>query len=130
MLWKNLALPILRSYKLEGHLSGEKQCPEKYISVAVSEGNTSSAVEAGASSSEAVVSGATSSTSKTTINPEYESWMAVDQLLLGWLYNSMTPEVATQVMGFENSQDLWAAVQELFGVQSRAKENYLRQVFQ
>lgn len=33
-------------------------------------------------------------------NPTYESWMVVDQLLLGWLYNSMSPEIATQVMGY------------------------------
>lgn len=42
----------------------------------------------------------------------------------------MTPEVATQVMGYENVQDLWAAIQDLFGVQSRAEEDYLRQIFQ
>ncbi|XP_022148963.1 uncharacterized protein LOC111017501 [Momordica charantia] len=64
------------------------------------------------------------------INPLYESWVTTDQLLLGWLYNSMTPEVATQVMGYENACDLWAAIQELFGVQSQAEEDYLRQVFQ
>lgn len=55
--------------------------------------------------------------------------MATDQLLLGWLYNSMIPEVAIQVMGYENAKDLWSAVQELFGIQSRAEEDYLRQVF-
>lgn len=42
----------------------------------------------------------------------------------------MTPEVATQVMGYDNAKDLWAAIQELFGVQSRAEEDYLRQTFQ
>lgn len=42
----------------------------------------------------------------------------------------MTPKVATQVMGFDNAKDLWAAIQDLLGVQSKAKEDYLRQVFQ
>lgn len=41
----------------------------------------------------------------------------------------MTYEVATQVMGYENAKDLWAAIQELFGVQSRAEEDYLHHVF-
>lgn len=51
------------------------------------------------------------------INPQYESWLTIDQLLLNWLYNSMTPEIAIQVMGHENAKDLWATIQELFEVQ-------------
>lgn len=42
----------------------------------------------------------------------------------------MTPEVATQVMGHETAKGLWGALQELFSVQSRVEEDYLRQIFQ
>lgn len=42
----------------------------------------------------------------------------------------MTSEIATQVMGFDNAKDLWEVVQNLFGIQSRAREDYLRQMFQ
>lgn len=42
----------------------------------------------------------------------------------------MTAEVATQVMGHETAADLWTSVQNLFGMQSQAEEDYLRQVFQ
>ncbi|XP_038905164.1 uncharacterized protein LOC120091275 isoform X4 [Benincasa hispida] len=75
-------------------------------------------------------SGASSSLTALEVNPQYESWMAVDQLLLGWLYNSMTPEVAIQVMGCECAKDLWTSIPQLFGVQSRVEEDYLRHVFQ
>lgn len=112
LLWKNLALPILRNYKLFDYLTGAKKCPSKHLT----EANASSSTK--------------EETNDRLINPSYESWVAVDQLLLGWLYNSMTSDVATQVMGFQTSKDLWEVVQNLFGVQSRAEENYLKQVFQ
>lgn len=32
-------------------------------------------------------------------NPENGRWVTIDKLLVGWLYNSMTPKIATQVMG-------------------------------
>lgn len=56
--------------------------------------------------------------------------IATNQLLLGWLYNSTTPKVATQNMSHETAKGLWGALQELFSVQFRAEEDYLRQVFQ
>lgn len=84
----------------------------------------------GASSSQFVADDAISSSVERSLNPQYEAWIAVDQLLLGWLYNSMAPDVVVQLMGFENVKELWEAIEELFGVQSRAEEDYLRQVFQ
>lgn len=42
----------------------------------------------------------------------------------------MTTEVATQVMGYDSANDLWDAISDVFGIQSRAEEDYLRQVFQ
>lgn len=42
----------------------------------------------------------------------------------------MISEVAVQLIGFESVKELWEAIQELFGVQSRAEEDYLRQIFQ
>lgn len=79
LLWKNLALPILRSYKLEGHFIGSKSCPLKRIPQP-NEGAT-----AGAEDSGTEVNEASSSTTETVMNPQYEAWVVVDQLLLGWL---------------------------------------------
>lgn len=31
LLWRNLALPVLKSYGIKGHLTGETQCQEKSI---------------------------------------------------------------------------------------------------
>lgn len=65
LLWQNLAWLILRSYRIEGYLIGEKGCLSKFISTDLSE----------------------KSAEKQLLNPEYETWMAVDQL-----YSSMSPE--------------------------------------
>ncbi|MDV3187722.1 MAG: hypothetical protein Q8836_02390 [Sweet potato little leaf phytoplasma] len=110
---------------------GTKSCPSVYVSQPAI-GITTTAE---GSSSEIPASGASGDSSFTTptvatINPLYEAWVTTDQLLLGWLYNSMTSEVATQVMGYENAKDLWDAIQSLFGIQSRAEEDFLRQTFQ
>lgn len=42
----------------------------------------------------------------------------------------MTPEVATQVTGFDSAKEFWDTIKDLFGIQSRAEEDYLRKVFQ
>ena len=59
----------------------------------------------------------------------FEQWISVDLLLLGGLYNSMTLEVVIQLMGFTNANDMWEVTQDLFRVQSRAEEDFLRQTF-
>ncbi|XP_038887015.1 uncharacterized protein LOC120077182 [Benincasa hispida] len=123
MLWKTLALPILRGYKLERHLSGTKICSPMFTV------STIPSIETGDFGSQAS-GGASSATGERTFNPLYEVWVTADQLLLGWPYNSMTPEVAVQLMGHESAKSLWDAIHSLFGVQSRAEKDYLRQVFQ
>ncbi|KAA0067279.1 uncharacterized protein E6C27_scaffold418G001000 [Cucumis melo var. makuwa] len=125
LLWKTLALPILKSYKLNSHLFGESPCLPKIIML-TTQPNESIVENAGEPSQET----SSSSTAVVTVNPKYERWITTDLLLLGWLYNSMTPEVTIQLMGFTNAKDLWEATQDLFGIQSRAKEDFLHQTFQ
>ncbi|KAA0036141.1 retrotransposon protein, putative, Ty1-copia subclass [Cucumis melo var. makuwa] len=64
------------------------------------------------------------------VNSKFDQWVTSDLLLLGWIYNSMTAEVAFQLMGFNIAKDLWEAIQDLFGVQSRVEEDFLRHGFQ
>lgn len=63
-------------------------------------------------------------------NLEYDIWLVADQLLVGWLYNSMMPEVTAQVMGYDEAKLLWDAIQEYFGIQSRSQEDYYRHMMQ
>ena len=62
-----MILPVIQGNKLEGHISGDNVCPPQFISKGAEK----------------------------KLNSEYEEWMTIDQLLLSWLYNSMTPEITT-----------------------------------
>ncbi|KAL5546518.1 hypothetical protein UlMin_006205 [Ulmus minor] len=92
LLWQNMLLPILRGYNLEGLILGTMPCPSATTTV-VSTGGTTT----------------------TLPNPEYELWMSKDQLVLGWLYNSIQPKVASRVMGHKTSMSLWEAIKNYFG---------------
>lgn len=109
LLWQNIVILILKSYKLEGHLPGKTHAPEHTIIIPPSEDEPDSLK---------------------IPNPEHDLWLAADQLLVGWLYNSMTPEIATQVMGHDEAKPLWDSIQEYFGIQSRSQEDYNRLILQ
>jgi hypothetical protein len=63
-------------------------------------------------------------------NPKYGQWIVNDNLLRGWLYGSMTPEVAREVIGCTTSADLWQALGILYGAHSKAKVDETRTLIQ
>ncbi|MCI16097.1 glutamate receptor 3.6, partial [Trifolium medium] len=87
-LWKSMVLPIIRGARLDGYMLGKKECPEEFIIAA---------------------------DSSKKFNPEFEDWQAYDQQLLGWLRNSMTIGIATQLLHCETSKQLWEEAQSLAG---------------
>ncbi|KAF4376042.1 hypothetical protein G4B88_029406 [Cannabis sativa] len=89
---------IVRGHRLDGYLKGTKVKPIEFLPTDSSTGEES-----------------------VTVNPEFEIWIVNDQLLLGWLYGSMTESIATEVMGCESSSSLWQALETLFGAHSRVK---------
>lgn len=109
LIWQNVVLPFLKSYKLEGHLTGKCPAPEMSIVIPPSEEEPKSLL---------------------IPNPEYDIWLTADQLLVGWLYNSMTAKIAAQVIGHDEAKLLWDSIQEYYGVQSRSQEDYYRQMLQ
>lgn len=54
----------------------------------------------------------------------------MDQLLLGWLYNIMSSDIASQVLGCKSLQELWNAVKNLLGTQSRSKITFYKSELQ
>ena len=46
--------------------------------------------------------------------------MVQDQILLGWLYDSIEVDIAAKVMGSETSKGLWDAVRDLFRVKNKS----------
>ncbi|GAU35703.1 hypothetical protein TSUD_258780 [Trifolium subterraneum] len=101
-LWKSLVLPLIRGCKYDGYMLGTKQCPNQFL---------------------------TSTDNTNKINPDFEDWQANDQALLGWLMNSMTVDIATQVLHCETSKQLWDEAQSLAGAHTRSKIIYLKSEF-
>jgi uncharacterized membrane protein YgcG len=54
-------------------------------------------------------------------NLEYTRWLALDQQVLSYLLSTMTRDVMLQVATATTAAELWAAVEEIFSSQSRAR---------
>uniref|UniRef100_A0A803R2Q2 Retrotransposon Copia-like N-terminal domain-containing protein n=1 Tax=Cannabis sativa TaxID=3483 RepID=A0A803R2Q2_CANSA len=105
-LWKTMVNTIIRGHRLDGFINGNRPAPPEFI-------------RTGEPNVDAPGSGM-------DINPEYETWLVHDQLLMGWLYGSMTEAIASEVMGCQSALALWNALEELYGAHSRANMDELR----
>lgn len=59
-------------------------------------------------------------------NPAYSTWIAQDQQVLAYLFNSISKEVLGQVATLESTAEVWAAIETMFSAQSRARVTNLR----
>ncbi|KAF4392580.1 hypothetical protein G4B88_015223 [Cannabis sativa] len=82
---------VIRGHHLDGFINGSRPCPTEFITTP-----TATEGESGVD---------------LTINPEYEHWIVSDQLLMGWLYSSMTEGIATEVMGCDTAAALWKSLE-------------------
>lgn len=69
LLWQSIVIPILKSYKREGHMSRKTPTLEMSIILPPSNDELEGLLMP---------------------NPKYDIWIAADQLLVGRLYSSMT----------------------------------------
>lgn len=77
---------VIRGHLLDVFVNGTRTCPPESISAqTTTEGEPGFGV---------------------TVNPDFEQWIVGDQLLMGWLYSSMTEGIATEVMGCESAATL------------------------
>lgn len=88
-----MILPVIKGNKLEGLIDGSKPCPAKFIQIENGE----------------------------ALNDKYEEWQVSDQILLGWLYSTVTTKIATQLIDCKSSQELWSQIQELVGANTKSK---------
>lgn len=65
LLWESSILPIIRGHKLERFILGSKPYPQQFLS----------------------------ENAEIKLNLALEEWISKDQLLLGWIYNTLTPEI-------------------------------------
>lgn len=104
-LWRTVVSSIVRGHRLEGYLTGTTVKPQEMVSDLVTDGQSSLGFQ---------------------VNLAFEQWVVNDQLLMGWLYGSMTESIAMEVMGCTSSAELWGALESLFGAHSKAKMDEYR----
>ena len=94
LLWHSLVLSALRGHRMDGFISGAKPAPPEYI---------------------------TDSNNNRVVNPDFEEWLAADQIVYSWLLSTMTPEVASDFLHCINSAQIYKAVTELMNATSRSR---------
>lgn len=100
-LWLAQILPTLKGRKLLGYVDGTSRCPPCF-----------KVNEAGQLTDE--------------INPAYDVWMAQDQMVLGWINNSLTPAVLATVARSTTSFTTWSSLAKRFASQSQNRILQLR----
>jgi hypothetical protein len=92
MLWKAQVISILRGHGLLGYVTNDISCPELTI---------------------IGVDGTLQST------PAAATWMRIDQLILGWINNSLSDGPLSQVINNESCHDAWIVLKTLYGSHTR-----------
>ncbi|KAK2989712.1 hypothetical protein RJ640_030205 [Escallonia rubra] len=97
LAWKTQLLPILNYQNLHGHIDGASSPPPKTV---------------------------VSPTAENLLfpNPEFEAWFKKDQLLLSWLFSSLTEEIFPYIIGLSTSQEVWTALAHSFGSVSQNRQ--------
>lgn len=97
-------MPAIRGAMLTGYLDGSVPVPEETLTVTNMEKKTT----------------------ETMTNPAYVQWISQDQQVLGYLLNSLSKEILTQVATKTTAAGVWRAIQDMFSSQSRARVTNLR----
>ncbi|KAK1647646.1 hypothetical protein QYE76_065451 [Lolium multiflorum] len=103
--WRAQILPPIRGARLFGLLDGSDAAPPELLPLENPEKDQPS---------------------KTAPNPAYDSWISRDQLVLGYLLQSIGPEVLPHVQRIETAAGVWRAVEEMFASQCQTKVTNLR----
>lgn len=65
-------------------------------------------------------------TKEVHVNPAYSAWLAQDQQVLAFLFNSVSKDVLGQVATLESAAEVWTALEAMFSAQSHARVTNLR----
>ncbi|KAJ1701542.1 hypothetical protein LUZ63_001321 [Rhynchospora breviuscula] len=94
LLWRSQIVPVLRGHGLMSYI--ERTDPPPAATMSNGDGVISS-------------------------NPEFLHWQQQDQLILAWMFSSMTQPMLAQVVNCQTAMDLWNTLSQIHGSQSMAK---------
>ncbi|KAK1604128.1 hypothetical protein QYE76_027801 [Lolium multiflorum] len=105
--WRAQVLPPIRGARLFGLLDGSDAAPPENLEVPPADKDADQ-------------------TPKKVNNPAYDSWISRDQIVLGYLLQSIGPEVLPHVQRIETAAGVWQAVEEMFASSCQTKVTNLR----
>jgi Reverse transcriptase (RNA-dependent DNA polymerase)/gag-polypeptide of LTR copia-type/GAG-pre-integrase domain len=95
LLWKSQVLPVLKGHGLAGFLDGSRSAPSE----------------------------TTTNTAGTLVpNPEFEAWQQQDQLILAWIFSSISPSILSQIVRCQTTAAVWSTLTQIYSSQSMAKK--------
>jgi hypothetical protein len=94
LLWESQVLPPLRGNRLLRYVEGKEVPPPKYIT----------GEKDGKATSEP--------------NPAYDAWVAMDQHILSFLVNTLSPDILVTTIGMETAAEVWGVIKAMFASQS------------
>ena len=106
-MWHAQILPPIRGARLVGLLDGSDAAPPETLSKDSDDKGPDKAY-------------------KETPNPDYDAWISRDQIVLGYLLQSLSHEVLPHVHRIEHAAGVWQAIEEMFASQCQAKVTNLR----
>ncbi|XP_048600004.1 uncharacterized protein LOC106352005 [Brassica napus] len=106
LLWKTQMESLLRSQKLLGFATGQILPPPEQVTTVVN------------------------NVPVQTPNPRFEEWTCTDQLVISWIYGTLTEEVLGTVHCLTTFHDVWFSLADNYNKSSIAREFELRRSLQ
>ncbi|KAL5732867.1 hypothetical protein ACOSQ2_032559 [Xanthoceras sorbifolium] len=97
--WKMQVLSAIRAFDLEDYVLNCKGCPEKFVQTQTQGSNE---VEQ-------------------SVNKEFLIWKIVDQLILCWLFSTLSESIFGQVTHCTTTYEMWNTLESLYFQQSKAR---------
>ena len=63
----------------------------------------------------------------TTDHPKYKVWKLENNMVMSWLFNSMTTEIGEDFMYYKTAKEIWDAAKETYSDNEKHLLSYLRQ---
>ena len=106
--WKAQIMPIVRAFDLEEFLVGPVKCPQKYVE------------ERDEETGETIQS----------ISDDYLTWKKIDQLLVGWIFSTLSESMLAQVTQSVTACEIWRCITSLLSQCSMARKMHLKNQLQ
>ncbi|KAL5752135.1 hypothetical protein ACOSQ2_022642 [Xanthoceras sorbifolium] len=97
--WRMQVLPAIHAFDLEDFVLTCKKCPEKYIQSQLEGSNEF----------------------EQTISEDFLLWKKVDQLIVCWLFSTLSESIFGQVTHCTTAYEVWSTLENMYSQQSKAR---------